>query len=75
MGGANRIITTPFQVDHIPYLHRVGSRIPNIGKSLVTVGSAHIQFFPIDKESFLGRVPDRTNTDFPGSFVEHFIFR
>ena len=36
---------------------------PNIGKSLVTVGSAHIQFFTIDKESFLGRVPDRTNTN------------
>ena len=75
MGGANRIITSPFQVDHIPNLHRVGGCIPDIGKSLVAVSSTHIQFFPIDKEPVLGSVPDSTNTDFPGGFIEDFIFR
>ena len=73
MGGTDGIVAPLLQVDRIPYLHRIGSGITDIGKSLVTVGSAHIQFFSIDKETLLRCVTDCTDTDFFLCLVQYFF--
>ena len=73
MGGADGIITATLQVDHIPGLHRVGDCISYVCISLVTVSPAHIQFLPVDKETFFRCITDRTDTDLFICFIQHSI--